>query len=757
MGLALLLATACSDDPAPPTSVGGTDTTTGGGTGGSTGEVNIPVTPDLGFDIDKPPADADDSPKEGPDCETNDDCESFLCVATANGNKCTSPCITECPVGYECTLMSGQGADLQTVCLPKDLSLCFPCDVDTDCTQIAGALQTYEGAKCVPYGDLGSYCGAACEIDDDCLEGFECGLINLKEGSVRQCVPSSGQCHCSSLAEELGLSTSCQNENETGTCDGARKCVGGEISECDAPFASEEKCDGKDNNCNSQTDEGLSAQFADKQLGVCKGSSKICDGTNGWAEPDYTALDGYSEDESKCDTLDNDCDGQTDETFTAGSGIQFEDFDGELKDMGAECGAGECVGGVVTCAADGVSLTCSTLAESSQDFCDGLDNDCDPTTPDGADDPGVGVVCDSDDGDLCKNGVTACVTGLVTCVEEETGGTLEVCDQIDNDCNPATPDGFADPAVNMGCDGDDADLCKEGLNLCVAGQLICTDSNDVDPETCDGVDNDCNPETPDGSGDPKLGKECDGEDPDLCKEGFWVCDGIELTCDDENDLDLELCDGEDNDCNAATPDGSGDSQIGKACDGIDFDLCKEGVWSCEVSGLTCGDPNVENNDICDGQDNDCNPQTPDGSQVFSTWAPSCLDAPTTKAQSVALGQNVNLSGGFNRIAPVDYIHVTFEERAIGLATNRSISLSGGGYVMSVISSCDGEAAVTPCDGALENAGDATGWTTSYSYDANGTSDPYTDPVPRPTTVTVKIWRKAVSVLCEGWQLNIQNN
>ncbi|MEE2643577.1 MAG: putative metal-binding motif-containing protein, partial [Myxococcota bacterium] len=43
------------------------------------------------------------------------------------------------------------------------------------------------------------------------------------------------------------------------------------------------------------------------------------------------------------------------------------------------------------------------------------------------------------------------------------------------------------------------------------------------PELCDGLDNDCNPVTLDGQGEPLLGEACDGEDLDLCPEGAWVC------------------------------------------------------------------------------------------------------------------------------------------------------------------------------------------------------------------------------------------
>ena len=53
----------------------------------------------------------------------------------------------------------------------------------------------------------------------------------------------------------------------------------------------EEVCDGKDNDCDGQTDEELEAPLADKREGVCTGAQKICAGINGWQEPDYTVIE----------------------------------------------------------------------------------------------------------------------------------------------------------------------------------------------------------------------------------------------------------------------------------------------------------------------------------------------------------------------------------------------------------------------------------------------------------------------------------
>ncbi len=78
-----------------------------------------------------------------------------------------------------------------------------------------------------------------------------------------------------------------------------------------------EICDGIDNDCNGEIDENLEIPDSDKQNGVCKGLKKHCDGINGWIEPDYSALKDYEAIEITCDGLDNNCDGETDNNLTA--------------------------------------------------------------------------------------------------------------------------------------------------------------------------------------------------------------------------------------------------------------------------------------------------------------------------------------------------------------------------------------------------------------------------------------------------------
>jgi hypothetical protein len=139
----------------------------------------------------------------------------------------------------------------------------------------------------------------------------------------------------------------------------------------------------------------------------------------------------------------------------------------------------------------GGAPTCSDTTGSTLDICNGLDDDCDPASVDGSEDPAVGLACDGPDSDLCKEGTTVCTGGAVSCTDT-TGSTLDLCNGLDDDCDPASADGSEDPLVGIACDGPDTDLCLEGVSSCVAGAVACSDNTSSTVEICNGLDDNCN-------------------------------------------------------------------------------------------------------------------------------------------------------------------------------------------------------------------------------------------------------------------------
>jgi hypothetical protein len=294
-----------------------------------------------------------------------------------------------------------------------------------------------------------------------------------------------------------------------------------------------------------------------------------------------------------CDGKNNDCDGEIDEDF-----VLNQACDGTDSDL--------CTDGVTVCTPDGSGVFCddSINDPQHQELCDELDNDCNPANLDGADEPWLGSTCDSSDTDLCTDDANQCVGGVQTCVD--IGGSIpDTCDNTDNDCNPATPDGADEPWLGSACDGPDNDLCTDDVNQCASGVQTCVDIGGSIPDTCDNADNDCNPATPDGADEPWLGSACDGPDNDLCTDDANQCVGGVQTCVDIGGSIPDTCDNSDNDCNPATPDGADEPWLGSACDGPDTDLCTDDVNQCAGGVQTCIDVGGDILEICDGIDNNC--------------------------------------------------------------------------------------------------------------------------------------------------------
>ncbi|MDO8629599.1 MAG: right-handed parallel beta-helix repeat-containing protein [Phycisphaerales bacterium] len=303
-----------------------------------------------------------------------------------------------------------------------------------------------------------------------------------------------------------------------------------------------------------------------------------------------------------CDGLDNDCNPSTPDG--SADPLIGSSCDGADSDLCQE-GTRSCSGG---------ALACSDTTGSTVDLCNGLDDDCDSASADGAEDPQTGTACDGADSDLCAEGTRLCVSGSLAC-SDTTASTVDLCNGLDDDCDSGSADGAEDPQTGTPCDGPDSDLCAEGTRSCVGGALTCSDNTSSLFDVCNGgIDDDCDPASADGSEDPLLGTPCDGADSDLCQEGTRNCSGGALVCSDTTASTVDLCNGVDDDCDPASADGAEDPQTGTPCDGPDSDLCLEGTRSCSAGALVCSDTTASTVDLCNGFDDDCDPASADGSE-----------------------------------------------------------------------------------------------------------------------------------------------
>ena len=278
--------------------------------------------------------------------------------------------------------------------------------------------------------------------------------------------------------------------------------------------------------------------------------------------------------------------------------------DGDCHDEGEDVDDGDC------------DDTSADIFPGAAEVCNGEDDDCDEDTGDGVDEGWFGAACDGADTDLCDEGEEACVDGERLCTDD-SADNVEACNGEDDDCNPDTADGTGEAWLGEECDGDDSDSCVEGEYECTGGEQTCTDETEGTVDLCNGEDDDCDPDTADGAGEDWFGGACDGEDADLCTEGVESCVEAERVCTDTSDDNVESCNGEDDDCNPETPDGAGEAWLARTCDGVDADLCPDGHEVCVDGSRSCDDDEASNEDVCNGIDDDCNPATVDG--VDEDW------------------------------------------------------------------------------------------------------------------------------------------
>ncbi len=366
-----------------------------GDVAGELGALDSGPAPDVGADCSNTPR-----PPSCP-CVTREDCDSGLCLWTSSGRRCAKQCTESCPGTLECTQVTLPSADLTYACVEPAVTLCMPCISSADCD----VLGTGVAGLCVRYGDAGNFCGIPCDLQLPCPFGYECLNSKTVGGAlVTRCVPESGQCTCRSVFETLKASTTCANTSEAGTCAGVRSCASGVLTSCTAATPIAEVCNGQDDDCDGQTDEGLASVPCTKQgeFGTCSGVT-ICAG--GQLSP-CSAVEPKPE---ACNAKDDDCDGKTDEGLCE---------DGEVCTADACTAQGACTHAPLCDDADACSADAChpiTGACSYKPKCD----DGDPCTTDACKNGDCSFTYACDDQNPCTvdvcNGVTGCSHTVKSC------------------------------------------------------------------------------------------------------------------------------------------------------------------------------------------------------------------------------------------------------------------------------------------------------------------------------------------------------
>lgn len=385
---------------------------------------------------------------------------------------------------------------------------------------------------CVPTGD--ETCNG---LDDDCdtrvdeeiaQVGQTCGTdVGECTAGVYECT-GTGPLRCTGVAGAPetcnNLDDNCNGMTDEGNPGGGVPC-GSDLGDCVAgvtvctngaidcagdvgtPGATPESCDGHDNDCDGNFDEGLGSLGSCGATGV--GECELGDLTCVGGTP--TCVGAVGPTLELCDGLDQDCDGNNTNGFNLQTDPRNCGTCNRVCDLPFAvegCGAGNCtVAGcepnhwnVNATATDGCEYAC--MFQGSQEACNQLDEDCDRRIDEDLIVPTN--LCDQDG--ACAGTVATCQTGGFDCgygptVSTDANGDIvpeDRCDNLDNDCDGRVDEGH--PLKNLPCTDSGVGACQgRGTYVCdtanPTGPVVCTittpGQTTGSTELCDNVDNDC--------------------------------------------------------------------------------------------------------------------------------------------------------------------------------------------------------------------------------------------------------------------------
>jgi len=500
--------------------------------------------------------------------------------------------------------------------------------------------------------------------DDDC-DGFvdddDPGLLDGGEYHA----DSDGDGYGDPDATLISCTQPSGHVDDDGDCDDGDAAVNPEA---------EEACNGEDDDCDGEIDEGLGDNVPWYRDGD----------DDGYGDPDTSmeaceAPDGYVADATDCDDaeaainpgadelcngVDDDCDGliDDDDDPVARQGEWYTDGDSDgYGQTGASVLACEQPSG--TAASDG---DCddgdAAVHPGATELCNGVDDDCDgdvdEDAADGdswyadADGDGYGdagaatIACAQPSGTVADN--TDCDDGSA----DTHPGADEYCDGVDSDCDGVVDNNALDQlSWYADSDSDGYGDASTTMVQCTQPSGYVADASDCDDgdaavypgatELCDGVDQDCDGDVDEGAtGTTPYYADTDGDgygdaaDVDYsCVAGSgYVADNSD--CDDGdaavNPAAAEICNGIDDDCDGTTDVGATDEPSWYADgDGDGFGDAGSSTTACsQTTGYVDDDSDCDDSDAtvnpdasesCNSIDDDCDGDVDEDASDATAW------------------------------------------------------------------------------------------------------------------------------------------
>ena len=291
--------------------------------------------------------------------------------------------------------------------------------------------------------------------------------------------PNFGDCR-------VGEQRSCADGGYRGACArGIQVCLDTLTwSACSVQKKETDTCDpGNDDNCNGIVNEGCPCEEDQTRpcsqgglFGECADGEQVCDAAGEWGACSISPSSAET-----CDNRDEDCDGETD-----------EDYDS----LPTICGIGACLATGNWICVQGEEINTCTAGNPAPDdsLCNNIDDDCDGST----DEDFVEESTSCGTGPCAAVGRLTCIDGIPTdsCVEGTGAPNDDDCDDVDNNCDGRTDEGYTPSQTSCG-----VGACKGNTGFLICNNGTETDTCDpyqgaaTDDANCNGVDDDCDGET----------------------------------------------------------------------------------------------------------------------------------------------------------------------------------------------------------------------------------------------------------------------